>query len=297
MRILITGSNGLTGQKIVAQLLKAGKEFLATSAGENRNPDCPDAHYTSMDITNSLEVKEVIDTYGPDAIINTAAMTLVDACEDETEKCHRINVDGVANLLACCKLRGIHLVHISTDFIFDGLTGPYKEEDQANPLSVYAQSKYDAEELLLKDDYPNWSILRTIIVFGDANNLSRSNIVLWAIDALRNGQELTIVDDQFRAPTWADDLAWACIRVAELKANGVFHISGPETFSVYEMVCRIARFLKVDEQLVQPISSTTLNQKAKRPPHTGFIIDKARKILNYNPLTLEQSLELLTEAK
>ena len=293
MRILITGSNGLLGQKIVAQFEAEGKDYLATSLGPNRNPDCPEDKYRPLDITSFNEVNDMMKVEGIHAVINTAAMTNVDACEDDEIKCRKINVKGVENLYQACEQYNAFLVHVSTDFVFDGENGPYKEDDQRNPLSIYATSKRDSEDILLNGKYDNWAILRTIIVFGQGNNLSRSNIVLWAKDALKEGKELTIVNDQFRAPTWAPDLAWACIKAAELKAKGVFHISGPETFSIYEMVSRIANFHGLDKSVVSPISTSTLNQKAKRPPKTGFDISKARKILGYDPLTFEESLKQL----
>lgn len=293
MSILITGSNGLLGQKIVRQLIKTEKPFIATSRGENRNPDCPDKWYQSLDITSQKEIQSFFEKNKVSSIINTAAMTNVDACEEDEENCRLINVEAVGYLHAIAKEKNIHLVHLSTDFVFDGENGPYSEEDERNPLSIYAVSKRDAENILLKSKEDNWSILRTIIVFGQGNNLSRSNVVLWGREALKSGNELTIVNDQFRAPTWADDLAWACIKAAEMSAQGVFHISGPETMSIFELVGRIADFYGFDKSVVKPVSSTTLNQKAKRPPKTGFDISKARKILGYNPLTFEESLSKL----
>lgn len=283
------------GQKIVKQLLEKGVEFVATSKGPNRNPDCPESHYQEMDITSKSSVEEVVHQHNVSSIINTAAMTLVDACEDEVELCRQINVEGVRNLHAVASEAHVFLVHVSTDFVFDGENGPYKEDDIRNPLSVYATSKRDSEDILLDGEMNMWAILRTIIVFGQGNNLSRSNIVLWAREALKDGNELTIVDDQFRAPTWADDLAWACIRAAELEARGVYHISGPETMSIFDLVGRIADFYGYDKSVIKPISSSTLNQKAKRPPKTGFDISKAREVLGYAPLTLEESLTQLDQ--
>lgn len=293
MKILITGSNGLLGQKIVRQLKKHNENFLATSLGANRNPDCPESNFQSLDITNEQEVNELIQSYQPTAVINTAAMTNVDACEDDQENCRKINVDAVKYLFETCRAQQTHFIHLSTDFVFDGEAGPYKEEDERNPLSIYAKSKADAEDILLNDDYTNWSILRTIIVFGKGNNLSRSNIVLWAKSALETGDPLNIVNDQFRAPTWADDLAWACIRTAEINARGVYHISGPETFSIYELVERIANHFSLDISVINPISSSILNQKAARPPKTGFILDKAANTMGYKPMSFESSLDKL----
>jgi dTDP-4-dehydrorhamnose reductase len=293
IRILITGANGLLGQKIVTQLQRKRVEFLATSQGANRNPDCADVNFCSLDITDKTQIENCVKSFQPSCIINTAAMTNVDECEDKQEACQRINVDAVKNLLEVSEANNIHLIHLSTDFVFDGLSGPYKETDTRNPLSVYAKSKADSEDLLEKSTYKNWTILRTIIVFGQGHNLSRSNIVLWARETLQKGQEMKIVNDQFRAPTWADDLAWACIQAAVLKSTGVYHISGPETFSIFEMVLRIADFYELDKTKLIAVSSETLNQKAKRPLHTGFILDKAKRDLKYDPLTFEEALTRL----
>ncbi|MEZ4889486.1 MAG: sugar nucleotide-binding protein [Crocinitomicaceae bacterium] len=170
--------------------------------------------------------------------------------------------------------------------------GNYTEEDVVNPLSVYAQSKVDAENLLLKGNYSNYSIVRTIIVYGNAHHLSRSNLFLWAKSALPKGEKMNVVDDQFRAPTWADDLAWGCIRICDLNERGIYHLSGPTTYSIYEIVERIANYYNYDVQLLNKISSSTLNQPAARPPKTGFDLTKARKNLGYQPKTIEETLDL-----
>ncbi len=294
MRILITGSNGLLGQKIVKQLNKKKINFIATSLGKNRNSNCSETNYLSLDITDAKQIENLIKNFNPTHIINTAAITNVDFCEDNQALCQKVNVDAVKLLFDACKLNNIHFIHLSTDFVFDGKNGPYKETDKPNPLSVYAKSKYNSEQILLNDDYKNWTILRTIIVYGEGENLSRSNIVLWAKLALEKNQILTIVDDQFRAPTWADDLAWACIKVALLNAKGVYHISGPNTMSIYQMVKQIAEFYGYNPSLIQPIKSKTLNQKAPRPPKTGFILNKAKTILGYNPKSFKETLGLIT---
>ena len=293
MKILITGSNGLLGQKIVRQLKKNNKFFLATSLGENRNPDCPNSFYRSLDISNQDQVNKVIMDYHPDAVIHTAAITNVDYCETNPHLCHEVNVTATAYLFEAAQQVGAHFSALSTDFVFDGKKGNYKESDQPNPLSVYANSKVDAERILINSAYKNWSIIRTIIVFGEGNNLSRSNIVLWAKEALSSGKELNIIDDQFRAPTWADDLAWACIKIAELHKTGVYHISGPETFSIYELVLRVAKSCGLDTKSLNKTTSESLNQAAKRPPKTGFDLSKAYVEIDYRPMSFEDSLKLL----
>ena len=293
MRILITGSNGLLGQKLVKLCLERGLNFIATSKGENRNPDCPTINYLSLDISIFSEINNVFQFYYPTHVIHTAAITNVDYCEEHNDECQIMNVDATKLLLRASVQYNSHFQLLSTDFVFDGEKGNYKEEDIVNPLSVYAKSKVDAENVLQTSMTDNWSIVRTIIVYGEGNNLSRTNIVLWAKEALKTGNEITIVDDQFRAPTWAEDLAWGCLEIVLRNKKGVFHISGPETMSVIDLVYRIADFYGLPKNQIKPIRSTTLNQAAKRPPKTGFDLTKARNELNYEPLTLEKSLELL----
>lgn len=293
MKILITGSNGLLGQKIVRQALKKGIIFLATSKGENRNPDCPSENYQSLDICKEDDIAFLFTDFQPTHVIHTAAITNVDACELNPEECELVNVIASRYLFEASQKINAHFQLLSTDFIFDGEKGNYKETDEPNPLSVYAKSKVDGEALLLNSDYKNHSIVRTIIVYGIGNNLSRNNIICWAKEALGKGQEMNIIDDQFRAPTWADDLAWACLRICELNKTGIYHISGPETLSIYSIVERVANFYKLSTDSLTKTDSSTLNQPAKRPPRTGFDLSKSRNELGYNPKTLEETLRLI----
>ena len=293
MRLLITGSNGLLGQKIVRICQKRGADFLATSFGKNRNQDCPDGNYVELDITNQTNTEEVFGAYQPTHIIHTAALTNVDYCEQHPEECKEVNVNATQKLWEAAQKINAHFQLLSTDFVFDGLTGNYKETDAPSPVSIYGQSKVDAEMVLLQSKNTNWSIARTIIVYGTANNLSRTNIVLWSIDALTKGDPMKIINDQFRMPTWADDLAWGCLEICNRNKQGIFHLCGPELMAVNEIVFRIATYLGVSTTNVEIISSSTLNQPAKRPPHTGFDLTKSIQELGYSPQTLEATLDLL----
>jgi dTDP-4-dehydrorhamnose reductase len=297
-KILVTGSNGLLGQKLV-QFLKndSSVKLIATARGENRIPDKHDYEYCSMDISQEDDVKQVIKKYKPDTIIHTAAMTNVDACELQQDECKLMNVDAVKFIVDALKeLKSHdynpHLIHLSTDFIFDGKKGPLTEEEQPNPLSYYAWSKLEAERIVMESAL-SWSIARTVLVFGIIPNSSRSNVVLWAKSSLEQGKKINVVTDQFRTPTLAEDLAKGCILIAKKNAQGVFNISGPDFMSIYELVQRVARFWNLDVNLIQPSTSEGINQPAKRPPVTGFIIDKAKTVLGYQPHTFEEGLALL----
>ena len=295
MKILITGSNGLLGQKLVKLLANQPDiEFLATSTGENRIKSITGFDYASLDITNKTQVEQVFNQFKPNVVINTAAMTNVDACEDQKEQCWNLNVNAVKNLIDASSNHQTHLIHLSTDFVFDGENGPYKEEDKPNPLSYYGQSKYEAEKLLQQSTI-KWSIVRTIIVYGVVEDMSRSNIVLWAKQALEKGNPLTIVNDQFRMPTLAEDLAQACWLIAQKQATGIYNICGKDFMSILELVNRVADFYGYDKTIISPIASSSLNQAAKRPPKTGFVLDKAIKELGYSPCSFEEGLGVVTE--
>lgn len=302
MKILITGANGLLGQKLVYLLKKQQEvQLIATSRGENRLKDKTGYEFLSLDITDAAQTEKVISEKQPDVIINTAAMTNVDACEIQKEECWKQNVTAVQNLIdAISKLDTLHskptthLIHLSTDFVFDGENGPYKEDDQPNPLSYYSKSKYEAEKIIQQSKL-KWAIARTIIIYGVADEMSRSNIVLWAKSALEKGQPLKIVNDQWRTPTLAEDLAEGCYLIAKKGATGIYHLSGKDFMRIDELVARVADFFHLDKSIISTVSSDTLNQAARRPPKTGFILDKAIHDLGYHPHSFEEGLAILSQ--
>jgi len=302
-KILLTGANGLLGQKLVTALAKlTSVTILATGRGPSRLPMGPLAEavkedrflYQSMDTTQTEEVIRLVEDFRPDTIIHTAAMTQVDDCEKDPDACYLHNVLAVRNLCQACTPFGTHLVHLSTDFVFDGKHGPYTEDAVPAPLSVYGRAKLDAELEIAAYDGPS-CIVRTVLVYGLAADMSRSNIVLWVKKSLEDGRSLRIVADQFRTPTLAEDLAEGCIRIALQGATGLYNISGGEYMSVLEMSQRIARFCGLDASLLQPVTTAELGQAAPRPLKSGFVIDKAIKDLGYHPRTLEQGIALILE--
>ncbi len=293
MKLLITGSNGLLGQKIVANCIAQAIDFLAISSGDNRNPTCPESNYTSIDITDFTAVEAFIQSNPCTHIIHTAAMTNVDACELDPTTCYRVNHLASKHLFEVARANQQHFTLLSTDFVFDGKTGNYSETDLPNPLSVYGKSKGLAEQELINSTYTNWAIARTIIVYGVGYSLNKSNIFSWLMNELTQGKEVSLITDHFRAPTWAEDLASGCMAIVRHQQTGIYHLCGPETLSIFEIGLRVAKYLHVSPSLIKPIDSNTLNQPAPRPPITGFNLNKAKTELGYEPHTIEQTLEFL----
>ncbi|MBK6266655.1 NAD(P)-dependent oxidoreductase [Marivirga sp. S37H4] len=295
MKILITGSNGLLGQKLVQLISSTGNhELIATARGKNRLPESEGYRFVSMDITDQKSVETVISSEKPDVIINTAAMTNVDQCETEREACWKLNVDAVSYLLNAAKANDSFLLHLSTDFIFDGSSGPYKEEDLPNPVSYYGESKLAAEKLLLESDI-EWAIVRTVLVYGIAHDMSRSNIILWVKKSLEEGKDIHVVDDQWRTPTLAEDLAKGCFLIAEKKAKGIFNISGKDLMTPYEMAIQTASYFDLNKSLITKTDSSRFTQTAKRPPKTGFVLDKAEEVLGYKPHSFKEGIAILSD--
>jgi dTDP-4-dehydrorhamnose reductase len=292
-KILVTGSNGLLGQKLI-DLLKGRSDYelIATARGENRYPNSKGFTYVSLDVTNKEEVQAIVARYKPDAIIHTAAMTNVDQCETEQLGCDELNVKAVQYLADACDANNVHLVHLSTDFIFNGTKGPLTEEEIPDPISYYGESKLNAEHIV-QNMKSNWAILRTVLVFGIVADMSRSNIVLWVKNNLEQKKNIKVVNDQWRTPTLAEDLAMGCFLAVEKNAHGIYNISGSDFLTPFDIAQKTAAYFSLDASLIEQADSSTFTQTAKRPPKTGFIIDKAVHDLGYKPHTFEEGIALL----
>lgn len=290
-KILITGSNGLLGQKLVELLTQKNVQVVATSRGENRLTKGAYL-YRTMDITDPEEVALVLEEENPDVVIHTAAMTNVDQCELHRDEAYRLNVTAVEYLIKGCKANDIFLMHVSTDFIFSGKEGPLQEDAKPDPVNYYGETKLLAEEKIIESNI-RWAIARTVLVYGVAQDMSRSNIVLWVKKSLEAGKNIQVVDDQYRTPTLAEDLAMGCWLIAKNEVEGIFHISGKDMLTPYEIALKTAEIFKLDSSLISRTDSGTFTQPAKRPPKTGFIVDKARKELNYEPHSFSEGIRLL----
>lgn len=294
MKILVTGANGLLGQKLV--ILLQQKDNVKLIATARHAPVQPIAHgeFHQLDVTNKNQVDEIISRTKPNIIIHTAAMTQVDDCETQQEACTLNNVTAVEYLIDACQKNTVHLVHVSTDFIFDGTYGPLNEDAKPNPINFYGQSKLLAEQAIQRSSISS-SILRTVLVYGITQDLGRSNIVLWVKNSLEQGKKISVVNDQWRTPTLAEDLAMGCYLAAIKQAKGIYNISGKDFITPHDIATQTAAFFKLDASLIAATDSTHFKQPAHRPLKTGFIIDKAKKELGYEPHSFLEGLEILSE--
>ncbi len=285
MRVLVTGIRGLVGHHSYLACAEHTRwEIIGTGRTPLQSPPYP---YQAADLTHPDEVAALIRWAKPDAVAHIAAMTLVDACQENPPLCWKNNVTAIQNLVDALTTYApkAHLVFVSTDFVFDGFAPReyrYKENDLPAPLSVYGASKLAAEWLVRQ--YPGpWAIARTSLVYGTAPYLTRDNIYLRIRQALLNGRDYALFTDQWRTPTWAHDLAEGIRLILARGAEGIFHIAGPEIESPYTFGQKMAQVLGVTPELIRPLTAEDFRQIAPRPPHSSLSIQKAQTLLGYTP--------------
>jgi dTDP-4-dehydrorhamnose reductase len=290
MRVLVTGSSGLLGSKLLAAM--ATRPNLVSLAASRQAPAEPASQYFPLDITDPAAVERVLIAARPDVVIHTAAMTDVDGCEREAARAWAVNVDGTAHVVAACNRVGARLVHLSTEYVFDGTAGPYTETDPPNPLSVYGRSKLASEEAVAVCRQP-WAVARTTVLFGYAPS-TRRHFVLWLLDRLAAGEPVRIVADQIGSPTLADNLAEMVLTLATAGAQGVYHTVGTTRLGRHAFAQRVASHFGFDPALVQPITTAELRQPAPRPLRAGLLVDRfCRDYPQVTPLAVDAALDRL----
>lgn len=295
MKVLITGSNGLLGQYLIQRLAALpGYEVTATGRGANRLRMQKGYQYESVNLADEAAVKGLIERTQPEVIIHAGAMTQADDCERSKDACWMVNVTATRYLVQGAEKTGAFFLFLSTDFVFDGLAGPYKEDDPVNPVNYYGASKAAAERVVMQSKV-SWAIARTVLVYGLADDPRRSNIITWVKTNLEQKKRLKVVNDQWRTPTLVQDLAEGCKLIIDKRAQGVFHLSGKDMLTPYDMALQVANYLQLDEKLFDKVDANSFKQPAKRPARTGFIIDKAEKELGYTPHSFEEGLKIVVE--
>lgn len=293
MKILVTGANGLLGQQLVQLLVGEGYRVVATGRGGSRLPASLAAQCTwyDIDITDEWAVHELFVKEAPEVVVHAAAMTQVDECQLHPERCEAVNVKATAQLVLEAEAVSRHFIYLSTDFVFDGEKGDYSEDDHQNPISWYGFTKVQAESVVETAGLP-WTIVRTCLVYGDTPAGGRSNIIGWVKKSLAEGKPIKVVSDQWRTPTYVGDLATGILLIIRRQAEGVYHISGKDRLSPYEMALKTAAHAGLDASLIERVDAGSFTQPAKRPPATGFDISKARRELGYEPRSFEEGLAL-----
>jgi dTDP-4-dehydrorhamnose reductase len=288
-RILVAGANGMLGQRAVKfYASRRSVELLGCSI--EPDPVFNNAAYVSCDLTKRESVKKIIFDFYPDYIINAAAFTNVDKSEVERETAWKVNVKGVEYLADSCRVIDAHLIHISTDYIFDGVKGPYNESALPNPLGYYGRTKL-ASENALKISGSIHTILRSNVLYGAAD--SRPDFVRWVINSVRAGNKINIVTDQINNPTFIDDIVQAISSVIEFNKEGLYNIGGLDFLSRFDFALKVADYFNLDKSLILPVKTIDLNQQAPRPLKSGLLTLKAETELNYKPHTINEALAVM----
>jgi dTDP-4-dehydrorhamnose reductase len=287
-KVLITGANGLLGQALVKTFMP-NYQVLALARDASSKLPFEGFRYVQGDLHDRNGLRDCARELVPNYIINAAAYTNVDGGETEREACWHANVTGVENLVYAAQKVGARIVHVSTDYVFDGKSGPYKENDTPNPLGFYARSKLAGENALIASK-ANHAIARTMVLYGAGYGV-RTNFVTWVIDQLRQGKAIRVVDDQWGNPTLASELAAALQRLAESGHTGIYHVSGQEIIDRFSFAQRIAEVFSLDKNLISPVKTADFNQPAPRPLKSGFVLDKAKNELGIRLSGVADGLE------
>ncbi|MCA0395939.1 MAG: SDR family oxidoreductase [Bacteroidetes bacterium] len=289
-KILVTGANGLVGRALLRVLLQNGYTVVAVGRGPSRlKMEDPSLIYYAADITHPFEMQLILEKERPAVVVHAAAMTQADDCELRQNEAHVCNVEATARLLLDAESFSNFFLFLSTDFVFDGKKGMYTETDAEAPISWYGSTKLQAEAIIQTSDMP-WAIARTCLVYGPATEQGRSNIFSWVLDSLQQNKPIKVVDDQWRTPTWVDDLVAGLLLIIQQRATGIWHLAGPDRSTPYQMALAIAQQYGLDASLITRVTADTFTQPAKRPLLTGFDISKAQQALGYRPGSIKENL-------
>ena len=282
MRILITGAFGQLGHALQSVLSKKSNyELICTGRKVKKGQEG-----IPLDIRNQVALKELINTTAPDILINLAAMTNVDACELNPKLAGEINVAGLQHI--CDSFKG-KIIHLSTDYVFDGTSGPYKEDDPLNPISIYGKTKLASEHILLEKDIKNL-VIRGNVLYDYSSHTSAS-FLNWVVSSLKNNQEIKVVEDQFNNPTWTRSMADIIELSIENDLEGIIHWGDSVHISRYEFAKLIAKKFSLNDSLIKPVLTSELNQPARRPLQSGLSTKKLVNMLEIIPPSIDDCLD------
>ena len=289
MKIMILGANGFTGRRILKRLIP-NHQVLACSLHPDIFPE-EGYKFETLNMQDIEATDALLNDFQPDAIINASALSVVDYCEQHPEEAYALNVSAVKHLAEYSQATGCRLIHLSTDFVFDGTaSSAYTETDTPNPVNYYGKTKRWSEEAI-QQTCTNHAIVRVEVVYGKPLAGQHGNIVHLVKNRLENGQGLRVVSDQFRSPTWVEDIAQAMEPLLSDKHRGIYHICGGETLSVADIAFRVAKHFGLDASLIQPVTTEEMNEATPRPLFSPMSTEKAFREFGYQPSKLEDGFK------
>jgi dTDP-4-dehydrorhamnose reductase len=291
--VLITGANGLLGQKLVKDF-HPNYEVIACDLHPQSYLPLPDLSYESLNITDRQQFGFQISHSHPEVIINAAAYTDVDGCEIHKDEAWAVNVGGVKNLVNLCRKEKTKLVHLSTDYVFNGEEGPYSEDDPPDPVNFYGETKLESEKIIENSGIDSL-IIRTNVLYGFGNKV-KPNFFLSLLDKLSKNERIKIVTDQFNNPTLVDNLSLCIFEMVKKDVSGVYHIAGSEYLSRYDFAIKVAKSFDFDKNNILPTKTEVLQQEAKRPYRGGLKTDRAQKVLDIQLLSADAGLNYLKQS-
>jgi dTDP-4-dehydrorhamnose reductase len=287
LKLLITGASGLYGSKL-AQLALAKSIEVYSSDIQSLSVY---GNFVKLDISQKEAVDEAFKTIKPDVVVHAATLTDVDKCETNKELAWKINVEGTKNIVEAAKTAGSFLIYISTDYVFSGDKGNYKETDHPNPINYYGLTKLKAEEIV--QTQPKYFIGRPSVIYGSTPAAGKVNFALWLIETLRRGERVKIITDQWNTPTLNTNLAEMTLEVIERQLTGIYHTCGASRVSRIVFAQQIADAFCLDKSLIDSSLSSQFTWPAKRPMDSSLDTSKAQNALTHKPLTMVDALKQL----
>lgn len=288
MKLLVSGASGLYGSKIAEIAVAKQHQVYALHSQHSAIHGIP----VLLDVTDKKKVESEIQNINPDAIVHAASMTDVDKCEAYRDLAWKINVEGTRNIVQASKANNAFLLYVSTDYVFDGEKGRYKETDQPSPISYYAYTKLKAEECI-KDTVSEWCIARPSVIYGANAAAGKINFALWLLNRLEKKEQTKVIIDQWNSPTLNTSLAEMTLEVVERRLTGIYHLSGASRISRYDFALSLAKIFDLDESLLLPTYMKDFSFPAKRPRDSSLDTSKAEQKLSVKPLKTEPALEKL----
>ena len=248
-------------------------------------------NFVKLDISGKAQVDEAFKTIKPDVVVHAATLTDVDKCELNKELAWKVNVEGTKNIVEAAKDTGSFLIYISTDYVFGGETGRYKETDLPNPINYYGVTKLKAEEIVKTQK--KYFIARPSVMYGSTPAAGKVNFALWIIEKLRKGEHVKIVTDQWNTPTLNTNLAEMTLEVIDHKLTGIYHLCGATRLSRFDFAEQIADVFSLDKGLIDKVLSSQFTLLAKRPMDSSLDTSKAQQTLQHKPLEMDMALKQL----